>query len=267
VTLGSPRFRHVAAGTVDVVSAWFPPHTRLGTHTHARALFGVMLGGAFRTRIRGRDVEYLVSGAWTEPAEERHANVASAEGARVLIVQPAAGATGVEQVCRPLLDEIVHLRSAELAADASRIEAECARPDDLSPLVVEGTALAMLARGARLRRSTRHHDAAPRWLLLVVEQLHAHRLDRVRLGELATSVGVHPSRLAHEFRARLGTSPGDYLRGLRLEWAAERLLDEEATIAEIALRAGFYDQSHFSRAFRRRFGITPAGWRRSRTER
>jgi AraC family transcriptional regulator len=266
VTMGSPSFRHVHAPTIDVVSAWFPPNARLDMHTHAQAVFGMMLEGSFQTNILGRDVDYLPGGAWTEPAEERHANVAGRAGAHVIVVQPTAAATEIGMEYRRLLDEVVSMQSAELLADASRLEAECSAPDDLSPLVVEGTALSMLARAARLYRSIRNHEREPRWLSQAVEYLRAHRLDRIRLSDVARDVGVHPSRLAHEFRARVGASPGEYVRRLRLEWAAQRLIEDDAPIAEIALRAGFYDQSHFSRLFRRHFGIAPAAWRRNRSE-
>ena len=267
VTMGSPSFRDVRTPLVEVISAWFPPNAQLASHTHARAVFGVMLDGSFRTRIMGRDVDYLASCAWTEPAEERHANVAGHAGARVLIVQPGAAADGLAETCRGLLDEIVYLQSVDVMVDASRLEAECAEPDELSPLVVEGTALALLARAARLERRRRHHDRWPRWLHNAVEYLTEHRLDRINLSELAASVGVHPSRLAHEFRDRLGITAGEYVRRLRLEWAANRLREADAQIAEIAIHAGFYDQSHFSRTFRKHFGVTPADWRRSRSSR
>ncbi len=262
--MGSPSFRQVRTPTVEVVSAWFPPNARLASHTHAKAVFGVMVGGAFRTRIVRAEVDYVAASAWTEPAEERHANVAGAEGARVVIVQPGSSEVDLADECRRLLGGVICFRSADLLAEACRLEAECALPDDLSPLVIEGTALAMLARGARLYRRRAHHEAGPRWLKLAVDYLHEHRLDRINLGELAVSLGVHPSRLAHEFRTRLGTTPGDYVRRLRLDWAADRLRGSNATIAEIAVRAGFYDQSHFSRTFRRHFGVAPADWRRSR---
>ena len=264
VTMGSPRFRHIHAPSVDVVAAWFPPHSELDAHTHARAVFGVMLDGEFRTRILGRDVDYRASGAWTEPAEERHANLAGERGAHVLVVQPSASDAELADQCRRLLDEVVYLQSAELRADATRLASECAMQDDLSPLVAEGSALAMLARAARLYRSRLHRDHAPRWLTSAIDYLHAHHLERIDLGALARDIGVHPSRLAHEFRTRLGTSPGEYVRRLRLEWAAQQLRDGESSVAEVALRAGFYDQSHFSRMFRRHYGIAPAAWRRSR---
>jgi AraC family transcriptional regulator len=264
VTMGSPRFSHIHAPTIDVTAAWFPPHSRLDTHTHARAVFGVMLDGSFRTRILGRDVDYLASGAWTEPAEERHANAAGDDGAHVLVVQPAHGAAELAAECRRLLDDVVYVQSEELRMDAARLAHECTTQDDLTPLVAEGAALAMLARAARLYRSRLHHRRDPRWLTLAVDYLQAHRLERINLGDLARSVGIHPTRLAHEFRSRFSVSPGEYVRRLRLEWAAGQLETGDATVAEVALRAGFYDQSHFSRMFRRHFGVAPAAWRRAR---
>lgn len=55
-----------------------------------------------------------------------------------------------------------------------------------------------------------------------------------------------------------GTTPRTWLYQVRLERARKQLLDNDLTIAEISLRVGFRDASHFSRTYRRQFGITPA---------
>ena len=72
---------------------------------------------------------------------------------------------------------------------------------------------------------------------------------------------VHPVLLARAFRTYFGTSPGRYLRRLRLDWAAAELLATQRRLADIALQAGFADQSHFTRAFRRHTGLTPGQYR------
>jgi AraC-like DNA-binding protein len=54
------------------------------------------------------------------------------------------------------------------------------------------------------------------------------------------------------------------MRRLRLEHAKNALATSERAIADIALEAGFYDQSHFTAAFRRQFGMTPAEYRTRR---
>jgi AraC family transcriptional regulator len=52
-----------------------------------------------------------------------------------------------------------------------------------------------------------------------------------------------------------------YARGLRLDWAAQRLVEGDCTLAEVAAQAGFADQSHFTRAFREYAGVTPGRYR------
>jgi AraC family transcriptional regulator len=62
-------------------------------------------------------------------------------------------------------------------------------------------------------------------------------------------------------------SVGTYLRRLRLDWCADRLVTTKIPLAEIALRAGFADQSHFTRTFRRYTGVTPRAYRTTRNGR
>ena len=82
--------------------------------------------------------------------------------------------------------------------------------------------------------------------------------------ELGRAVGIHPVHVARVFRAHRGMSPASYARELRLSWAAQRLADSDASVCDIAAQAGFADQSHFVRAFRRRTGMTPSRYRLDR---
>ena len=84
---------------------------------------------------------------------------------------------------------------------------------------------------------------------------------RFALIEIAATVDVHPAHLARTFRRFQRQTVGDYLRQLRLEFARARLSASAEPISEIALSAGFYDQCHFSRAFKRHTGMTPAEYR------
>jgi AraC family transcriptional regulator len=82
------------------------------------------------------------------------------------------------------------------------------------------------------------------------------------LTSLAEAIGIHPVYLASEFRRHYRRSIGAYVRRLRVDYACRQLTTTEAPLAEIALAAGFADQSHFSRTFKSHVGMTPLAYRR-----
>ena len=79
---------------------------------------------------------------------------------------------------------------------------------------------------------------------------------------MARASGVSVSRLHALFREELDTTPHAWLLEQRLVKAREWLATTEAPIAEIALRAGFSEQSALTRALRKATGMTPAAYRR-----
>lgn len=79
----------------------------------------------------------------------------------------------------------------------------------------------------------------------------------LRVADIAAHARVHPVTLAKAFRHRHGVSPAEYLREVRLTWARDILHGSSRPLADIALCAGFWDQSHFTRLFTRRFDTLP----------
>ena len=82
------------------------------------------------------------------------------------------------------------------------------------------------------------------------------------LDQLEELAGYNRWQLSRDFRTLLGTSPFRYLQCRRLERAGE-LLRSGLGMAAAAHEAGFADQSHFGRVFKRTFGTTPLAWHRS----
>jgi AraC-like DNA-binding protein len=80
--------------------------------------------------------------------------------------------------------------------------------------------------------------------------------------DAAKAAGISTAHLHGLFKQWLGVSPGRYLGEFRLQRAKDRLSGSAAPIVEIALGVGFSEQSAFTRAFRRRFGESPAAYRR-----
>ena len=87
--------------------------------------------------------------------------------------------------------------------------------------------------------------------------------EAITLDQIASTVGVHPGHLAREFRRYYRCTPGDYIRQLRVDRACRELSVGDNSLAEVALAAGFSDQSHFATAFKRHTGLTPAAYRRA----
>jgi len=88
---------------------------------------------------------------------------------------------------------------------------------------------------------------------------HADR--HVTRDETAREVGVSPSHFSHLLRERTGLSYTTLLRRVRIELACDLLLNGDLPLADIAQRCGFYDQSHFTKAFSQARRVTPRQFR------
>jgi AraC-like DNA-binding protein len=94
------------------------------------------------------------------------------------------------------------------------------------------------------------------------EFLEAAVVFGARLDQLEQVTGCDRWQLSRDFRALLGTSPYRYLQYRRID-LAKQMLRKGATLANAAHGAGFADQSHFGRTFRKTVGLTPKEWLRS----
>ena len=80
---------------------------------------------------------------------------------------------------------------------------------------------------------------------------------RVRIAELARELGCSRRYLTSRFTAELGLSPKVVARQLRFGWVREQLAQGPERLAEVAVRAGYFDQAHLNRDFRELAGVTP----------
>jgi len=114
-------------------------------------------------------------------------------------------------------------------------------------------------RAVRLRGGL-SASARRRALELMNEQLDS----TLSVEFLAGEVGLSPAHFARAFKETMGSAPHRYLLTLRLG-QARRLLDTpDANLSDVAQRTGFADQAHFTRLFKREFGVTPGALLKSR---
>ena len=265
VSFGSPRFISVEAGACLVTDAWFPPYAVLPRHHHDRPIVAITLTGSGCSVLASREVVMQPAGVHTEPAGDTHSNRFGATGAHVIVIQPDPAAEELLRPCRNVLMEVHSLTLSEARPIARRLQGEIVAPDSVSSLAIEAACLELLVAGARALHAKGADDSrAPRWLTRVMDHMHACFLENPTLSEISGIAGVHPAHLAREFRRVYRQSPATYLRKLRLEWAAALLARGERSLADVAAASGFADQSHFTRAFRRHTGLTPAAFRRDR---
>ncbi len=101
-----------------------------------------------------------------------------------------------------------------------------------------------------------------------IDYMSRHYRNRPLLEEVARRANLSESRFTVLFKQLMKVSPGEYWQSLRLMKAQEMLFAGNHTVEETAEALGFYDVFHFSRQYKRHFGITPAEFlRRQRRHR
>ena len=95
----------------------------------------------------------------------------------------------------------------------------------------------------------------------VREYCEANLSSKISLNNLAELCGLTRFQFIRRFQKQTGLAPHAWLMRLRLERACTQLAKPNAMITDIAADVGFYDQSHFNRAFKQAFGVAPSSYR------
>jgi AraC-like DNA-binding protein len=93
--------------------------------------------------------------------------------------------------------------------------------------------------------------------------LHRDITRRWTVDDLGREIGLSRSALAERFIRLIGVPPIHYLASWRMQVATQNLRNTSASLAQIAEIVGYDSEAAFSRAFKKRFGVAPATWRRS----
>ena len=102
----------------------------------------------------------------------------------------------------------------------------------------------------------------PAWRLRrIADYVEAHIERDILVSDLAELLGVSAGHLHRAFRQTMGITPLDYITDRRIRRAMTIIAQDNAPIAELALRVGFVSPSHFTRTFRRVTGMNPSTYR------
>jgi AraC family transcriptional regulator len=193
-----------------------------------------------------------------------------------LFVQKTAAACGDLAACGDMIDGCIvidpqfDVRDEQLSYIAMSLLYELKEENAVGRVFADNAA-SMLAMQL-VRRYSHLKDAynrkggmAPRKLRKAIK-LITDKLDQelaIPLAVVAEQLGMSRYHFSRAFKQSMGLSPINYIVHRRIERAKALLVETDLPIADIALRAGFSGQSHFTTFFRRLVGVTPRSFRRA----
>lgn len=233
--------------------------TALPAHSHELGFFMLLLDGDYSEIYGRKSFSYNpLTISWHRPGIT-HKDAVGGHGARCFMVEVnAISLERLREIARE--PEDFHAQNSRLVWLALRLYQEFKDWHPLSPLAAEGVVLEMLAAAAH-EKSFGENQTPPLWLRRVVERLNEEFTENFTTEDLAAEARVHPVHLAAAFRRFYGGTISDYIQKQRVSLAAKLLLNREVMLSDIAFQAGFADQSHFTRVFKRLTGQTPGAFR------
>ena len=253
---------HRTVAGITLAESLYRSDVAIPPHEHAMAYFDLVVEGVCSEFVHKKNRNRARSTLAFHPAGEVHHSCWHGSEARCFHIEISPMLLDRVRQHSLSFDSTVYFDMGTPNWIARRIYDEFHLMDDLSSLVIEGLTLELLAESARLA-SNIVSSTPPRWLEKIRNTLREDFSRAPTLGQIASSAGVHPSHLARVFRRVHGCTVGDYVRNLRIEFACDRLRTTDAPLVEIALAAGFSDQSHFSKTFKRQTGMSPAIFKKS----
>jgi len=238
----------------------YQPATIINTHSHNLAYFCFLLRGSYSEKYGNHSRECKRSTVVFHPPNESHSTRFSKEGARLFRFEIKPGLFDRIRDCSSTLHQPAEFDGGLPAQLAAKLYREFGRTDAASGLVIEGLALEMAAYIAR-RDAGKRIKRRPLWLAQASDFIHQQFHTSLSLVSVAQAAGVHPLHLARVFRQFENCTVGEYIRKVRIDYAAQQLSETTTPLANIALASGFCDQAHFSKTFRCLTGMTPSQYR------
>lgn len=261
VSFVQPLVRTTATEHFRLSERIYPSNAASPLHAHKKNYIIITLDGHYISTFGGRVEEFK---PWTvsyHRAGASHTSVYGDKGAKVLYVElPAEQVRTFDQEAAFQLTT-VSLRGGLVEWTARHLYNEFHNPDHLSPVVLDSFVFHLLAQV--YRRSRHIPQFPPVWLGYTDELIRERFMEPLSLARLAKAVDVHPVHMAREFRRHYRCTVGEQIRRLRIEYACDKLTTTSRTLSDIALSAGFSDQSHFTVAFKKQIGTAPSRYRRA----
>lgn len=262
--------RPVASIPIDGVALAHAVHHRANAqtpeHAHARASLTLILSGGFKEDIFGHRRVHTPMSVLFKPPALPHASCTSSRAAQTITLE-------IDDKALP--PELLHLqhgvivtatqaaramlriaRELVLAAESPRT---CPAPEDAAHALTD--CLARIAASVRAQQKYDTPDNADPGECRLAAALNTLTSNRASVHGAATMLDMHPVAFARAVRARFDCSPTEHRHRARIARATAALAHTPDSIAAVAHDAGFSDQAHLTRLFKRETGITPGAYR------
>jgi AraC family transcriptional regulator len=227
-------------------------------HRHASSHFVFVVKGTYITEARNQDRLYGPGTLIYNPIGTTHRDRFHRGCGRFLTITPSAALARLVDGCVPV-SLVLHEPKLIAAAERAREQMFGGYNRALSDLV-EGCCLDLAATlMPPFERETRH---VPSWLVKARQIIQDCCTTGISVREVADNLGIHAVHLARAFRRYFHISPSEYGSRCRIWHARELLATSKLALAQVAIEAGFSDQSHFTNAFRRETAMSPAAYRK-----
>jgi len=245
------------AGDLLLTQHMYARGAQFPRHSHGEPVLTIVLEGGYRERLAGAVEECRPGTVRYLPADEPHSDEFTVQTACLVArVDPRILERARQHAA--VIDRPGELTSPAAPLLGTRLYREFRIGDPCSELAAEAIVYEILVEAARAKRGSR---SGPAWMRTVKELLRDEFATRLTIERIAATAGVHPVHLCREFRRQEGCTIGEHLRGLRVEHACSLLLGSGLSLAEVAQRCGFCDQSHFTSVFKKTMGMTPGEFR------
>ncbi|CAH1665158.1 AraC family transcriptional regulator [Chelatococcus asaccharovorans] len=139
---------------------------------------------------------------------------------------------------------------------------QCGSKLERDQLLLEALKLLVGRYGSDWRPADRGAAEAPNHVRDAYALIEAHYREELSISDISIALEISPYHLMREFRRHTGIPMHALQTQFRVE-LGKRLLRQGLPVAEVALAAGFADQSHFTKRFREIVGTPPAAYRRN----
>lgn len=232
-------------------------------HTHDAASVVFVLSGVYLSGADGAPPNLREPTLIFNPAGTTHRDSFLLAQGRFLAVSISDEIMRIAMEGAALDGTATAFSNAESLSAAFRLMDQCFASSVDSLSTMEALCWELLSHtGGKRFWSNGKGTGAPAWTVRAKELLNDTSNSSQGITRMARELGLHPVYFARAFRQTFRCTPAEYRMRCRLGKAMALIHNRKLALSELSLRAGFFDQSHFTRAFRDYFGISPDAYRK-----